>query len=207
MKNKIRVMYHSSIRIEDGKILYFDPYNIKNAVHDADCVFITHDHYDHYSHEDIEKVINTNTVIFAPKNMQNKIANENSVFLNPFENYGNGNIKVETIPAYNINKQFHTREKNSLGYIVTLNNIKYYIAGDTDRTPENEAIKCDVALVPVGGKYTMNFEIAAGLVNKIKPKLAIPTHFGSIAGNIEDGNKFKNMLLPQIKCEILTEEF
>ena len=91
-------------------------------------------------------------------------------------------IKFETIPAYNTNKTFHPKENGWVGYIITLDDIRYYIAGDTDITEENKKVKCDVAFVPVGGTYTMNFKEAANLINEIKPKIAVPTHYGSVVG-------------------------
>lgn len=207
MKNKIRVLYHSCIRLEDKKVLYFDPYNIKDEPRDADYIFITHDHYDHFSPNDIEKIIKKDTVIFAPTSLKNEFQGKYSIFMKTVDVFKNQYITVETIPAYNPKKDFHPKEKNWLGYIVTLNDKKYYIAGDTDITPEAEAVKCDVAFVPVGGTYTMDFKEASTLVNKIKPQLAIPTHFGSVTGIEEDGEKFKSLLLKKIKCEILTEKF
>ena len=90
-----------------------------------------------------------------------------------------------------------------MGYIITLENQKVYIAGDTDITPESKQVKCDVAFIPVGGTYTMNYEEAAELANIIKPKIAVPTHYGSIVGEIQDGEKFKNLLSSEIECEIM----
>ena len=114
-----------------------------------------------------------------------------------------GEINFKTIPAYNTNKQFHPRENNWVGYLIELNNITYYIAGDTDITEENKKIKCDIAFVPVGGTYTMDFKEAANLINIIKPKIAIPIHYGCIVGNKEDGINFSKLLNNDIKCKIL----
>lgn len=112
-------------------------------------------------------------------------------------------IKVETVLAYNSNKPFHFKENNWVGYIVTIDNLKYYIAGDTDITEENKKVKCDIALIPVGGTYTMDYKEAAELVNLIKPALAVPTHYGSITGSRDDGINFSKLLDPNIKCKIL----
>lgn len=107
--NKIRVLYHSSIKISNEKTLYFDPYMIKKAENDADYIFITHDHYDHYSPSDIEKVINKNTVIFAPYSLKNEI--KNAIFLNPNEKYENEDISVLAVPSYNIGKKISPQRK------------------------------------------------------------------------------------------------
>ena len=112
-------------------------------------------------------------------------------------------IKFETIPAYNTNKQFHPKENGWIGYIIEIRGIRYYIAGDTDITEENKKVKCDVAFVPVGGTYTMDFKEAAGLVNEIKPKIAIPIHYGSIVGTKQDATDFIKLLHPTIEGVIL----
>ena len=116
-------------------------------------------------------------------------------------------IKFETIPAYNTNKTFHPKENDWIGYIITLDGIRYYIAGDTDITEENRKVKCDVAFVPVGGTYTMNYSEAAELVNIIKPKIAVPIHYGSVVGTKQDATNFIKLLHPSIKGIILMKQF
>ena len=115
-------------------------------------------------------------------------------------------IKFETIPAYNTNKTFHPKENDWVGYIITLDGIRYYIAGDTDITEENRKVKCDVAFVPVGGTYTMNYSEAAELVNIIKPKIAVPIHYGSVVGTKQDATDFIKLLHPSIKGIILMKQ-
>ncbi len=108
-------------------------------------------------------------------------------------------IKFETIPAYNTNKKFHPKENGWVGYIIEIKGIRYYIAGDTDITEENKKVKCDIAFVPVGGTYTMDFKEAASLINEIKPKVAIPIHYGSIVGTNQDATNFIVLLNSDIK--------
>lgn len=115
-------------------------------------------------------------------------------------------IKFETIPAYNTNKTFHPKENYWVGYIITLDGIRYYIAGDTDITEENRKVKCDVAFVPVGGTYTMNYSEAAELVNIIKPKIAVPIHYGSVVGTKQDATNFIKLLHSSIKGIILMKQ-
>ena len=115
-------------------------------------------------------------------------------------------IKFETIPAYNTNKTFHPKENDWVGYIITLDGIRYYIAGDTDITEENRKVKCDVAFVPVGGTYTMNYSEAAELVNIIKPKIAVPIHYGSVVGTKQDAPNFIKLLHSSIKGIILMKQ-
>ena len=112
-------------------------------------------------------------------------------------------IKFETVPAYNINKPFHPKENGWVGYIIEIKGIRYYIAGDTDITEENKDVECDVAFVPVGGTYTIDFKEAAQLINSIKPKIAVPTHYGSVVGTKRDATDFIKLLHPTIKGIIL----
>lgn len=202
MLDKIEVLIHSSIKFSKGLIIYFDPYKIDRDYHDADIIFITHDHYDHYSPLDIKKVIKDDTIIVAPQDIGEKLSTNNVIGVVPNKNYEVLNIKFKTIPAYNVNKNFHPKENNWVGYLLEYNNIKYYIAGDTDITKENHDIVCDVAFVPIGGVYTMDYQEAAKLINKIKPRIAVPTHYGLIVGNKDDGIKFSKLLNNNIECKI-----
>ena len=211
MLENVEVLYHSSIKIKDNKIIYIDPFKIDKDYNDADIVFITHDHFDHYSEEDIDKVINENTTIIIPEELLTKILrkgiNKNAVItVESNKEYMVQGIKFETIPAYNTNKTFHPKENDWIGYIITLDGIRYYIAGDTDITEENRKVKCDVAFVPVGGTYTMNYSEAAELVNIIKPKIAVPIHYGSIVGTKQDATNFIKLLHSSIKGIILMKQ-
>ena len=211
MLENIEVLYHSSIRINKEKTIYIDPFKIDRNYNDADIVFITHDHYDHYSEEDIDKVINENTTIIIPEELLTKLLrkgiNKNAIItVEPNKNYMVQGIKFETISAYNTNKTFHPKENGWVGYIIIINGIRYYIAGDTDITEENKQVKCDVAFVPVGGTYTMDFKEAAQLINEIKPKIAIPIHYGSIVGTEQDAIDFIRLLHPEIKGIILMKQ-
>ena len=199
---------YSSIKINKEKVIYIDPFKIEKNYNDADIVFITHDHYDHYSEEDIDKVINENTIIIIPEELLTKLLrkgiNKNAIItVEPNVKYMVQGIKFETIPAYNTNKSFHPKENDWVGYIITLNDIRYYIAGDTDITEENRKVKCDVAFVPVGGTYTMDFKEAAQLINEIQPKIAVPIHYGSVIGTEQDASDFIKLLHPNIKGMIL----
>lgn len=207
MLENIEVLCHSSIKINKELIIYFDPYKIDNEYHDADIIFITHSHYDHFSEEDIKKVRKDSTIIIAPKDSLEKIIflnfkEENIILVMPNESYQAKNIIFNTIPAYNINKNFHPKSNNWVGYLIKIDGLTYYIAGDTDITEENKRIKCDVAFVPVGCTFTMDYKEAAELINEIKPKIAIPTHYGLIVGNVKDGYKFAKLLNKDIKCAI-----
>lgn len=208
MLNNIEVLCHSSIRMNKGKIIYVDPFHIEENYQDADIILITHSHYDHFSEEDIEKVRKDDTIIYVTEdyveNARQLGFSENKIIgVKPNQTYYEGNMEINTVPAYNVNKQFHPKENNWVGYILKIDGISYYIAGDTDITEENKKIKCDVAFVPVGGTYTMTAKEAAELINIIKPKVAIPIHYGDIVGTKEDAITFVNSLEDGIDGKIL----
>ncbi len=210
MLDNVEVLCHSSIKISREEVIYIDPYKIDKNYNDADIIFITHDHYDHYSEADIDKVKKDNTVIVAPEGLLTKLLRkgfrqDNIITVDPGDCDMLLGIKFETISAYNINKPFHKKENGWVGYIIEIKGIRYYIAGDTDITEENKNVKCDVAFVPVGGTYTMDFKEAAQLVNRIKPKIAVPIHYGSVVGTKQDAIDFVKLLHPTIKGVILMD--
>ena len=204
MLENIEVLYHSCIKISKEKIIYFDPFHINIEYHDADIIFITHDHYDHFSENDIYKVKKENTKILAPDSLLEKILvmgfkEENITTVDPGETGKIEDIEYETVPAYNIDKPYHPKENDWIGYILKIDDVKYYIAGDTDITEENRRVQCDVAFVPVGGTYTMDFKDAALLINEIQPKIAVPIHYGSVVGTKQDAENFVKLLHSSIK--------
>lgn len=208
MLENIEVLCHSSIKFKKGKTIYIDPFKIDKKYNDADIIFITHDHYDHYSEEDINKIRKEGTIIVAPQDLSEKIAlnnftKEEVILVEPNKKHEAKGIKFETIPAYNINKQFHPKQNKWVGYILEINDTKYFIAGDTDITEENKKVKCDIAFVPVGGTYTMTSKEASKLVNEIKPKIAVPIHYGCIVGTKQDAIDFCDSLDKEIIGKIL----
>ena len=198
--NHITINTQSSIRIEGSKVLYFDPFKIDAAACDADIIFITHEHYDHFEPDSIGKIKKENTVLVAPESMKKKVLSESGiaadkcVFYQPGETHELESVKVETIPAYNKLKPFHPKAKKWQGYIVTMDDVRYYVAGDTDVNEDIKKVQCDVALIPIGGHYTMDKKQAADYIADLKPKAVIPTHYGSIVGSEEDGREIKSYL-------------
>ena len=195
--DNIEVNTQSSIKLVFDKVIYFDPYKIEDNKRDADIIFITHNHYDHMDSDSIKKIKKDDTIIVAPKSMEEvikKIEFKKYIFLYPNEEINIEKFNVKAIPAYNISKTFHPKSNNWLGYILTYNNVSYYIAGDTDKTVESEEVKCDVAFIPIGGHYTMDVNDAEKLIRVIKPKIVVPIHYGSIIGNASDGKKLKEVL-------------
>lgn len=201
---------HSAFKIKNKKIIYLDPFQIAPD-EKADIIFITHEHFDHCSLEDIRKILSENTKIVASLLCQNELKDlkiKEIKYVKPFENFEIEGIKVETVPAYNLNKfrapgkVFHPKEEPRVGYVLEIEGIMIYHAGDTDNIPEMANLKnIDLALLPVSGTYVMTAEEAVEAVKVISPKLAIPMHYGAIVGSIDDANKFKS--LSPVKVEVI----
>lgn len=204
MVDKIDVFKQNSIRIKsDVGTIYIDPFKIDDETHDADFILITHDHYDHFSSEDIAKVKKDTTILVVPEKMEAKAVKESGIkeieTVKPGTYHEIGNLELETIPMYNILKPFHPKAAGWVGYILKINGKRIYIAGDTDVTKEAKEVICDIALVPIGGTYTMDAKKAAELVNEINPEVAIPTHYGSIVGKLSDAKVFAANVKDTIK--------
>lgn len=203
MLDKVKVLYHASIVLHDN--IYIDPYKIENETHNAKYIFVTHSHYDHLSIEDIEKVRNEDTIFFVTPDCKEKlldigVSEKRIVCVAPNEIYKFGKIEVNVIAAYNVDKEYHPKENNWVGYLIKIQGVSYYIMGDTDQNEDNENIKCDVLFVPIGGTYTMDYKQAAEYTNLIKPKYVIPIHYNSIVGKKEDADEFAKLLDHRIKC-------
>ena len=199
---------HASIRFERDKVIYVDPFKIDGAPKDADIIFCTHDHFDHLSPGDIKKVMKPGAILVVPKKNAKKFKKyelSEVIGVEPFNEYEAQGIKFRTIPSYNLDKKFHKKKKNWVGYIIDVDKASYYFAGDTDYIPEMDEIEADVVFLPVGGTYTMNAEEAAKAANSIKPKMAVPIHFGTVVGTREDAETFAKKLDKGIQSKILLE--
>ena len=204
--DQIQVNTQSSIRIEGSKVVYFDPFKISEAPHDADLICITHEHYDHFDPVSILKICKEDTELVAPASMKTELGvlkGERKVhLLVPGDRAEAAGVVVTAVPAYNKLKPFHPKRKGWLGYVLEMDGARYYVAGDTDALKELQEIRCDVALVPIGGKFTMNAKEAAELVNRIKPAAAVPTHYGSIVGKPRDAEDFRKTVDQEIEVVV-----
>ena len=200
MTVKVDWLGHAGVRIQGSKIIYIDPWKLKNGG-PADIILITHDHYDHCSPEDIAKIRKKDTIVIAPDSCAGRLG---ARAVKPGDKIDINGIIIKMVPAYNVDKQFHPRSNNWVGYVITIDGKTIYHSGDTDAIPEMENIKTDIAFLPVGGTYTMNAKEAARIASKMQPELAVPIHYGSVAGSRKDGEDFKRYC--SCKAEIWEEK-
>lgn len=197
---------NSGICIQKSRTIYFDPFLLDKSCNDADFIFVSHSHDDHLDEDSIGRIIKEDTVVIAPENCidQLKAAGFTNTFaVVPLNSYEIDGLKFRTVPMYNIGKKFHKRENNWVGYIIYIDDAAYYFAGDTDVIPEMGGIQADVAFLPVGGTFTMTFDEAIRAAGIIKPRIAVPMHYGDVAGTKEDAVNFVKGLGPAIEGVLL----
>jgi L-ascorbate metabolism protein UlaG (beta-lactamase superfamily) len=198
MLSNVKWLGHATLLFKAGKIVYIDPYQLKGNPVKADLILITHDHYDHLSEADIDKIRTEDTILVMPAAVQKDLRGDvRKIAIGETLNFGN--IAVRAVPSYNTNKNFHPKSAGNVGYILTIDNIRYYHAGDTDIIPEMEDFDVDVAFLPVGGTYTMTPEEAAAAARIIGPKIAVPIHYDSIVGSMEDAQSFAKLCDSPVK--------
>jgi len=201
---KIHWLGHDGFRIDAGKIIYLDPYQMNSTV-PADIILVSHDHFDHCSPDDIKKIQKKGTIIVTDKASAGKLTGERRI-MKPGDKVTVAGIEIEAVPSYNINKQFHPKADGKLGFIITVDGVRLYHAGDTDFIPEMKNIRADIALLPVSGTYVMTADEAAQAALAIKPKVAIPMHYGAIVGSDADAKTFAEKLKCKVNVRILPQE-
>lgn len=187
---KIHWLGHDAFRIDADPVIYFDPFQLKAAEPKADIIFITHDHYDHFSKEDVDKLLKPGTTVVSIAKVLKDIPGAEKVLVKPGDQVTVKDIAVEVVPAYNVDKDFHPKSAGYVGYIVTIDGVRVYHAGDVDVIPEMANFDVDIAILPVSGTFVMTAEEAVQAVKSIDPKLAIPMHYGAIVGGIADAEHF-----------------
>jgi len=190
---------HPSFKLcHEDTVIYIDPWKLKAEPHDATLVLVSHSHHDHYSAEDIAKVCGPNTKLIASSDVVAKEGKGEAI--KPGHTIEVGGVCVSGVASYNPNKRFHPKEKNWLGFVIEIAGKRIYYAGDTDLTEEMKALEnIDLALLPVGGTYTMNAAEAAETTKHFKPKMVIPYHYGDIVGSEKDTEEFAELAKCQVK--------
>jgi L-ascorbate metabolism protein UlaG (beta-lactamase superfamily) len=201
---KITWLGHDGFRIDGSRTVYFDPFQIASA-QKADIILVTHEHYDHCSPDDIGRIQQDDTIIVTEKDSAKKLSGDVRVVAPG----GVGKVEAVTItavPAYNIGKQFHPQEKGWLGFVIEMDGVRIYHAGDTDFIPEMKELQVDIALLPVSGTYVMTAGEAIEAARAIGPRVAIPMHYGAIVGGADDAETFRQALSGEIEVVVLEPE-
>ena len=205
---KLSWLGHDSFVIKNGKTIVIDPFKLRSSPSKADILLISHEHFDHFSLDDIKKVVNENTTIVTIPTVKKELSGlkvKEIKAAKPGDKVTISDVMIEIVPAYNLNKfrepgkVFHPKEDGKAGFIIGMKGVRIYHAGDTDAIPEMKGLKPDVALLPVSGTYVMTPEEAAQAVRMLEPKLVIPMHYGAIVGSEQDANKFKQLVTTPVQ--------
>jgi len=212
---KISWLKHAAFKIktQDGKVIYIDPYQLSKDEEKADIIICSHEHGDHFDEDSIRKISKESTILLGPASISSKLKKFDGVGLKLYDPYSIGKITVELYPAYNIKRMrkkdepFHPKERKWAGILIEAEGKKIYHAGDTERIPEMKKLaskEIDVAMLPCGGTYTMDFEESADAAVDINPKLVIPMHNWDV--DLEDYQKVVHNKDPNISVEILADK-
>ena len=195
--NTLHWLGHDSFRLDGPPVIYFDPWKLNGRLPVADLVLVSHEHYDHCSPEDVQKIRGPKTVLVASAGCADRLPGARIV--KPGDQLELSGVQIEAVHAYNLTKfrspgvPFHPRQSGHVGYVVAVDGVRLYFAGDTDSIPEMKDIRCDVALLPVSGTYTMTTEEAAEAARILNPQIAVPMHYGSGIGSGDDGERFAHL--------------
>jgi len=204
LAKKIAWLGHDGFRIDAGKTIYFDPFQIE-AGPEADLILVSHDHFDHCSPEDVAKIQGEKTIIVTEKDSAKKLSGDVRV-MTPGESLTIDDVKIQAVPSYNTDKDFHPKGNNWLGFVIEIGGVKVYHTGDADFIPEMKDLEVDIAFIPVSGTYVMTSEQAVQAAQAINPKLAIPMHYGAIVGEEQDALDFKKALEDEIEVRVLKKQ-
>ncbi len=197
MLENIHWLGHDTFRLDGSVTVYIDPWKLPAGQPRAGLVLVTHEHFDHLSLPDIEAVAAPDTVVVGPASVTAQVRGLETLTVAPGDTLEVRGVHVQAVPAYNVDKfrspgqPYHPRENGYVGYVVTLDGVRYYHAGDTDAIPEMRDVHTDVALLPVGGKFTMTCAEACGACDMIDAQAAVPMHYADIVGSDDDAKRFR----------------
>jgi L-ascorbate metabolism protein UlaG (beta-lactamase superfamily) len=198
MLENIHWLGHDSFRLDGSVTVYIDPWRLPAGQPRAGVILVTHDHFDHLSLNDIDKIAGPDTVVVGPAAVTAQVGDLATVTVTPGDRVKVAGLEVLAVPAYNLDKfrapgePYHPRDAGHVGYVVALDGVRYYHAGDTDAVPEMADVHCDVAMLPVGGKFTMTCGQAAEACDLIDAAAAVPMHYGEIIGDVHDAERFRD---------------
>jgi L-ascorbate metabolism protein UlaG (beta-lactamase superfamily) len=178
------------VRAGTGQAIFIDPWRVPSRAGHADLILVTHPHPDHYDRASIERLRKKETVIVLPR----AGAESGQIGIAAGESLQVGGFAVTAVPAYNVTRRFHPRSRGWLGYLVDVDGVRIYHAGDTDLVPEMKDLRPDIALLPVGGLFAMDGRAAAEAAGVLKASLCIPMHFGLLLGGRGAGARFVRRL-------------
>jgi L-ascorbate metabolism protein UlaG (beta-lactamase superfamily) len=202
----IKWIGHASFLLDvRGKNVYIDPFAIKGQLPKADVIFITHAHFDHFNEEDIRKIATDGTKFVAPSDVAKKLKGRDVLAVEPDRSYEVEGIPFRTVPAYNTEKEFHQKSNGWVGYIIDADGTSVYHAGDTDVIEEMKGIDVDVALIPIGGHYTMDLEDAIRATTMIRAKVFIPMHYKTLLGK-DGSSSAEGEFKRRVKNSVLLEQ-
>ncbi len=183
------------IRADSGTTVFIDPFRVPAVAGPADLILVTHPHRDHLDRRAISGLGSAATKLVLPRSC----AESGQVGLSPGESFSLGDIEVTGLPAYNLRKRFHPRSKGWLGYLIEIDGLRIYHAGDTDLIPEMRGLAPDIALLPIGGSFAMGADEALEAFALLGATLAIPMHYGMLGfllGGRGAGRRFAERLGP-----------
>lgn len=212
-KVKVHWLGHDSFVLEGSKTVVIDPFQASGK-YKADILLISHEHGDHLSPDDIRKFSTASTKVFAARVCEPELSKMklDVTYVSPNTKNRVGGVTIETVPAYNLTKfrepgkVFHPKEDGRVGYVITLDGIRFYHAGDTDAIPEMKSIEVDVAFLPVSGTYVMTAEEAAEAAEWIKSRVFVPMHVEAVVGTRADAERFKRLIGGKSETVILEKE-
>jgi L-ascorbate metabolism protein UlaG (beta-lactamase superfamily) len=206
---RVEWLGHSSILIDGRLRIYIDPFELEESGH-ADIVFITHTHADHLDLGSLERIVDGKTAIVCSSDAHSKLAKlepASIAMMHPGDELEVRGVRVRATPAYNTNKPFHPKENDWLGFVIDVDGLRIYVAGDLDDLPGLSGIACDLLFVPVSGTYVMTADEAARFARRIEYRLAVPVHYGSIVGTANDAERFaslvENAVVPELGVDLL----